>query len=168
MLALQAHLPDRSGHAKPMNITVTKIAPGQFSLTLDAQAIELGERDLKTLWMRIEDALRPEDRAKREEQFKSFLSRLAGANDSGIQALLRTAAHEDILVLLYSSEQDESLKKKLYGNMSENSIKMYVEDLLFAFREGVPGYRVDDAMLRLIGTVDKMVDAGTLSFKSPR
>ncbi len=151
-----------------MNITVAKIAPGQFTLTLDAQAIEIDERDLKTLWTRIEDALRPEDRAKREEQFKSFLSRLANANDAGIQTLLRTAAHDDILVLLFSSEQDESLKKKLYGNMSENSIKMYVEDLLFAFREGVPSYRIDDAMLRLIDTVDRMVNAGTLSFKPPR
>ncbi len=151
-----------------MNITLTKIAPDQFTLTLDEQSIEISERDLKTLWMRIEDAVRPEDRAQREARIRAFLDRLTEANDTGIQALLRTAAHEDILVLLYSSEQDDRLKKKLYGNMSENSIKMFVEDLLFVFREGVPGYRVDDAMLRLIGTVDKMVESGTLSFKPPR
>ena len=48
--------------------------------------------------------------------------------------------------------------------MSQNSMKMYIEDLLFEFREGVPGYRFDDAMLRLIDTVEKMVSAGTISF----
>ena len=36
--------------------------------------------------------------------------------------------------------------------MSDNSVKLYVEDLLFQFREGVPGYRFDAAMLRLIET----------------
>jgi flagellar motor switch protein FliG len=147
-----------------MKIGVAKTEPGRFALSFDASTIEVDERDLKTLWMRIEDAIHPEEREKRAERYKSFLVNLTGASDAGIQNLLRTAAHDDILVLLHSSEDDDALKKKLYRNMSQNSMKMYIEDLLFEFREGVPGYRFDDAMLRLIDTVEKMVSAGTISF----
>ncbi len=147
-----------------MKIGVAKMEPGRFALTFDASTIEVDERDLKTLWMRIEDAIHPEERAKRDERYKSFLTHLTAASDAGIQTLLRTAAHDDILVLLHSSEGDDALKKKLYRNMSQNSMKMYIEDLLFEFREGAPGYRFDDAMVRLIDTVEKMVSAGTISF----
>jgi flagellar motor switch protein FliG len=147
-----------------MKIEVAKTEPGRFALTLDARTIEVDERDLRTLWTQIEDVIRPEDRAKRGERYRTFLHHLTEASDSGIQNLLRTAAHEDILVLLHSSERDETLKKKLYRNMSQNSMKLYIEDLLFEFREGVPGYRFDDAMLRLIDTVEKMASAGTISF----
>lgn len=147
-----------------MKIEIAKTEPGRFALTLDAKTIEMDERDLRTLWIQIEGAVRPEEGIKRNERYRSFLGKLKEATDFGIQNLLRTAAHEDILVLLHSSEQDEDLKKKLYRNMSQNSMKMFIEDLLFEFREGVPGYRFDDAMLRLIDTVEKMSNAGTISF----
>ena len=147
-----------------MKIDVAKMKPGRFALTLDANTIEVDERDLRTLWIRIEEAIQPEERDKRTERYRSFLVHLTQASDAGIQNLLRTAAHDDILVLLHSSEDDAALKKKLYRNMSQNSMKMYIEDLLFEFREGVPGYRFDDAMLRLIDIVEKMVSAGTISF----
>ena len=80
------------------------------------------------------------------------------------KALLRTAAHDDILVLLHSSEDKTELHNKLYGNMSDNSVKLYMEDLLFQFREGVPGYRFDAAMLRLIETAETLVGEGALNF----
>ena len=63
---------------------------------------------------------------------------------------MRRASHDDILVLLRASEGDVALKKKLYSNMSENSIKIYVEDLVFQFRQGLPDYRLDEAMTRLL------------------
>ena len=72
------------------------------------------------------------------------------------------ASHGDILVLLHSSENDPRLKQKLYGNMSENSVKMYLEDVLFQFRESVPAYRFDEAMTRLISTVETLVEKGAL------
>jgi flagellar motor switch protein FliG len=147
-----------------MKIGIAKLEPGRFALTFDAKIIEVNEHDLKTLWMRIEEAIQPEERDKRAERYKSFLAHLSSASDAGIQTLLRTAAHDDILVLLHSSEDNDRLKKKLYRNMSQNSMKMYIEDLLFEFREGVPGYRFDGAMVRLIETVEKMVSAGTISF----
>ena len=93
-----------------------------------------------------------------------FDSKLSSASDSGIQSLLRTASHDDILVLLHSSEKDTALKKKLYGNMSENSIKMYIEDMLFQFSDGVKSYQFDEAMTRLIKTVETLVEQGALTY----
>jgi len=148
-----------------MKIAVARTEQGRFALSFDAKTIEMDERDLKTLRQGIDSAIQPE----RTERYRSFLVDLTEAADSGIQNLLRTAAHDDILVLLHSSEQNEGLKKKLYRNMSQNSMKMYIEDLLFEFREGVPGYRFDGAMIRLIDTVEKMVSAGTMTFpRDPR
>ena len=152
-----------------MKTAIAKTESGRFVLSFDANTIEMDEHDLKILWTQIEDAIHPHTRDERIERYKLFLVSLTEASDAGIQNLLRTAAHEDILVLLHSSEQDDTLKKKLYRNMSQNSMKMYIEDLLFEFREGVPGYRFDDAMLRLIDTVEKMVSAGTITFpRDPR
>jgi hypothetical protein len=150
-----------------MKVDLTKISPGRFALTLGEQRLELETADLEALRLGIEDALWPQSRQERDQRYRAFLAGLRDANDTGIQALLRTAAHDDILVLLHSSEQDAGLKEKLYGNMSENSVKMYVEDLLFEFREGVPGYRFDAAMVRLIDTVDAMTRAGTLRIEQP-
>jgi hypothetical protein len=157
----------RAPGCQAMKVNLTKISPGRFALTLGEQRLEVAAADLDALRLRIDDVLRPESRRERDERYRAFLAGLRGANDAGIQALLRTAAHDDILVLLHSSEHDAALKKKLYGNMSENSIKMYVEDLLFEFREGVPGYRFDAAMLRLIDTVETMTRAGTLRIDNP-
>ncbi len=150
-----------------MKVDLTKISPGRFELTLDDRRIAMSAAELEALRICIDDAIRPESRLERDKRYQEFLAELRTANDPGIQALLRTAAHEDILVLLHSSEQDVDLKKKLYGNMSENSIKMYVEDLLFEFREGVPLYRFDEAMARLIKIVESMVRAGTLTIERP-
>ena len=149
--------------AKPLTVSLTTMAPGRFELTLGDRRIDMRADELETLRNCVDDALRPESRSEREKRYNEFLSGLRQANDAGIQALLRTAAHTDILVLLHSSENDAGLKKKLYGNMSENSIKMYIEDLLFEFRDGVPVYRFDEAMVRLIDIVESLTRAGTLT-----
>jgi flagellar motor switch protein FliG len=150
-----------------MKVELTKISGGRYALTLGERRIEIDVADLDAVRRLIDDALRPESRIERAVRYRTFLEGLRAANDTGIQALLRSAAHDGILVLLYSSEHDAALKKKLYGNMTENSIKMYVEDLLFEFRNGVPDYRFDGAMLRLIEHVDDMVRAGTLTMDQP-
>jgi flagellar motor switch protein FliG len=150
-----------------MKVELTKLTATRYALTLGERRIEIDAADLDALRRLADDALRPESKVERAVRYRTFLEGLRCANDTGIQALLRSAAHDDILVLLYSSEHDNVLKKKLYGNMTENSIKMYVEDLLFEFRDGVPDYRFDGAMLRLIDHVEGMVRAGTLTLDQP-
>ena len=102
---------------------------------------------------------------KKKARHQAFLAKLKFAEDSGIQALMRRASHDDILVLLRASERDVALKKKLYSNMSENSIKIYVEDLVFQFRQGLPDYRLDEAMTRLLKIAESLAKDGTLNFE---
>jgi hypothetical protein len=143
-------------------VDVQKISDDAYEIINDDQRLALNVQDLGRLETLLADILRPKIKADRSHKYQQFLNNLGNANNAGIQALLRTATHEDILVLLHSSENDMPLKKKLYGNMTENSVKIYVEDILFQFREGVPAYRFDEAMIRLIATVETLVKDGAL------
>ena len=143
-------------------VNLKKISDDAYEIIIDEQRLALNIEDLTRLETLLADILRPQSRTERGRNYQSFLSNLGNADNSGIQALLHTASHDDILVLLHSSENDPRLKQKLYGNMSENSIKMYLEDVLFQFREGVPAYRFDEAMTRLISTVETLVKTGAL------
>ena len=143
-------------------VDVQKISDDAYEIINDDQRLALNVQDLGRLETLLADILRPKIKADRSHKYQEFLNNLGNANNDGIQALLRTATHEDILVLLHSSENDMPLKKKLYGNMTENSVKIYVEDILFQFREGVPAYRFDEAMIRLIATVETLVKDGAL------
>jgi len=144
-----------------MKIEVNRVNQDQFEIIIEDQRLTLDWDGLARLNREIGDFLDP---AARTERYERFLARLRSANNTGIQALLRTAAHDDILVLLHSSEDKTELHNKLYGNMSDNSVKLYMEDLLFQFREGVPGYRFDAAMLRLIETAETLVGEVALNF----
>ncbi len=106
----------------------------------------------------------PKPQMKNGAGIRLFSPASAPPTDTGIQTLLRAATHDDILVLLHSSEEDQDLQNRLYGNMTENSLKMYLEDLLFQFREGVPDYRFDEAMTRLIKTAEALAKDGKLRF----
>jgi hypothetical protein len=147
-----------------MKIEVNRVKQDQFEIVIEDQRLAVDHDGLARLNREIGDHLDPGARDARHERHERFLERLRSANNTGIQALLRTAAHDDILVLLHSSEDNAQLKQKLYGNMSNNSMKLYVEDLLFQFRKGVPGYRFDEAMVRLIETAEILVGDGALNF----
>lgn len=149
---------------EPMKVEVNRVNQDQFEIVIEDQRLTLDGDGLARLGREIGDFLDPDARTQRAERYERFLTRLRSANNTGIQALLRTAAHDDILVLLHSSEDKTELHNKLYGNMSDNSVKLYMEDLLFQFREGVPEYRFDAAMLRLIETAETLVGEGALNF----
>lgn len=145
---------------------IKKLGDEAFEIVFEDQRVVVDKDALERLHAKIGDVLDPGAEEGRTERYLSLLDQLQGANDSGIQALLSSATHNDILVLLHSSEDNSELQKKLYSNMSENSVKIYVEDLLFQFREGGPGFRFDEAMSRLIRTAEKLADEGTLDIKT--
>ncbi|MAF49115.1 MAG: FliG C-terminal domain-containing protein [Rhodospirillales bacterium] len=147
-----------------MDIEVNRVNEDRFEIILEDRRTVVDRDGLARLSRHLNDLLDPVAREARAERYNEFLDRLQTANNTGIQALLGTAAHDDILVLLHSSEENAELRKKLYANMSDNSVKIYVEDLLFQFREGLPGYRFDEAMRRLIETAENLVEDGALSF----
>lgn len=148
-----------------MQIDVRQIDNQIYELVFDETTIAISISDMERLHHQLSDILRPEMTQEKRSRHQAFLTKLKTAEDNGIQALLRAAAHDDILILLHSSEQDDDLKKKLYRNLSENSRKIYMEDLVFQFREGVPDYRLDEAMARLLKTAETLSEDGALNFK---
>ncbi len=148
-----------------MDISVNQDNDKNFELVFDKTTIPISIGEMERLHYQLSNILRPTTVQEKKTRHQAFLDKLKFAEDSGIQALLRTVAHDDILVLLHASEQDMMLKKKLYGNMSENSMKIYEEDLVFQFREGLPDYRLDEAMTRLLKTAERLAQEGNLKFK---
>ena len=147
-----------------MDIRVKQDNDETYDLVFDEITIPVSIGDMERLHYQLSSILRPTTVQEKKARHRAFLNKLKSAEDSGIQALMQTAVHDDILVLLHSSEQDMSLKKKLYTNMSENSMKIYQEDLVFQFREGLPDYRLDEAMTRLLKTAESLAKNGILKF----
>ena len=148
-----------------MDINVNQVDDQTFELVFDKTTVPILIEDMERLHYQLSSILRPATVQEKKARNLAFLARLKFATDNGIQALMRTASHDDILVLLHACERDMVLKKKFYGNMSENSMKMYAEDLVFQFRKGMPDYRFDEAMTRLLRTVESLVKDGTIKFE---
>ena len=148
-----------------MDISVNQCSDETFELVLDETTIPISIGDMECLHYQLSKILRPTTVQEKKARHQAFLAKLRYAEDSGIQALMRRVSHDDLLVLLRVSERDVTLKKKLYSNMSENSTKIYGEDLVFQFRQGLPDYRLDEAMTRLLKTAESLAEEGTLNFK---
>ena len=103
-----------------MDIEVNRVNEDRFEIILEDRRTVVDRDGLARLSRHLNDLLDPVAREARAERYNEFLDRLQTANNTGIQALLGTAAHDDILVLLHSSEENAELRKKLYGNMSDN------------------------------------------------
>ena len=149
-----------------MDISVNHCDDETFELVFDETVIPISIGDMECLHYQLSKILRPTTVREKKARHQAFLAKLKFAEDSGIQALMRGADRDDILVLLHASEKDVTLKRKLYGNMSENSMKIYVEDVVFQFRQGLPDYRFDEAMTRLLKTAERLAKDGTLNFKT--
>ena len=148
-----------------MDISVNQGDEETFELVFDETIIPISIGDMERLHYQLSNILRPTTVQEKKARHEAFLAKLRFADDSGIQALIRKVSHNDILVLLHVSEQDVVLLKKLHGNMSENSIRIYEEDIVFQFREGLPDYRLDESMTRLLKTAESLAKDGTLKFE---
>ncbi|MEE2745968.1 MAG: FliG C-terminal domain-containing protein [Pseudomonadota bacterium] len=149
---------------EPMEIALSKVDDDTFKLALDDHELSISTVDLRRLYQRLTSIVAPETLEETEKRQREFLARLMHVEDSGIQALLRSASHDDILVLLHFSEQEEKLRDRLYSNMGVNSVKMYKEDLLFQYSDGVPNHISEKAINRLINTAENLARDGALNF----
>ncbi len=151
-----------------MKITVRKAAQDVYSLTFDDVEVALDGEDLKSLLLRAARVLSPGDESMKsaEEKAREFLRRIKNANDVAIQKLLLLVDHEDVLVLLKFAENDKALMRKFYGNMSERSRKITVEDMVYKFPRGVPEEQTAAAIRRLAGAAKELEDEGTLIYEN--
>jgi flagellar motor switch protein FliG len=150
-----------------MDVSVKKITGGNYEILFGDDKMEVSAEDIDRLHSQLSAILRPETVAEKLVRHNEFLAKLLRANDNGIQSLLRIADHDDVVILLTMSEKNKDLKKKLYGNMTENAIKMFVEDMNFLMRGDVTNYKIDEAMTRLIKSVEELTENETIIISPP-
>ncbi len=150
-----------------MKISVAKNADDAYTLKLDETEVALDREGLRTLMLEITRILMPvsADGKSAEEEAEDFIRGIKTANDIGIQALLGVADQDDILVLLKIAENDTALLGRLYGNMSERSRTIFVEDLNFKYKEGVPARRIGTAIGQLKESARQLEAVGTLVYE---
>lgn len=150
-----------------MEINARQAAPDVYTITFDETEVVLEGGDIKTLLLEVMKLLAPDGSTeKSKEKAKEFLRHIKNANDVGIQKLMLSARHEDLLVLLSKAEDDQVLQDKFFNNMSDTNRKVFVEDLDFQSREEQPEGLERDAFKRLIKTARKLEADGSLVYEN--
>ncbi|MBC8267618.1 MAG: hypothetical protein H8E36_02615 [Rhodospirillaceae bacterium] len=150
-----------------MKISARKVAPDVYALNFDDTEVVLEGKEIKMLLLEVMQTLAPGGSTKKEDtRSKDFMRRIKNANDVGIQKLLLVADHEDLLVLLKNGELDEMLQDKFFSNMSDKNRKMFEEDLVYQFKDGIPAQRAKQAIKRLIETAKDLEVEGSLTYEN--
>ena len=150
-----------------MKISARKVAPDVYALNFGDTEVVLEGKEIKMLLLEVMQTLAPGGSTKKEDtRTKDFMRRIKNANDVGIQKLLLVGDHEDLLVLLKNGELDMVLQDKFFNNMSDKNRKMFEEDLLYQFKDGVPAARAKQAINRLIETTKDLEVEGSLTYEN--
>ena len=147
-----------------MSVSVRSLENGQFHLSIHGHDVILDAPAYRTLVEDMAALLERPDGLGSDGETQDFLFNVRRGNDVGIQALLRVAAHDDILALLKASEKDGKAYKKLFANMGDTSRKIFQEDLVFRYAKGVPSGEINSAIHRLSATVREIEKEGTPVF----
>ena len=144
-----------------MRIHVSKDNSGTFVLSFDETMVTLSGKELKVLLLEIMQAFGSTGQdAIKETSYERFFARVKEADDVSLQTLIQIAEHEDMVTLVKLAEKDESVRQKLFLNMSDNNRKIFQEDAAYQFKEEVPNDHADLALLRLTQICDTLRDEG--------
>lgn len=94
-----------------MKIEVNRVNQNQFEIVIEDRLLEVDGDGLARPNHEIGDLFDSGARIARSERYDRFRERLQSANNTSFQALLGAAAHNNILVLLHSSEKYSELHK---------------------------------------------------------
>jgi len=144
-----------------MRIHVSKDKSGTFVISFDETMVTLSGKDLKILLLEIMQAFGSTGQdAIRETSYERFFARVKEADDISLQTFIQVAAHDDLVILVKLAEKDDTVRDKLFHNMSDNNRKIFLEDAEYRFQENVPADHVDLALLRLTQVCDTLRDEG--------
>ncbi len=145
-----------------MKISVAKTEGGAISISFDETVVNLNGTETKTLLLELTKVLIPESAAAKDPTKKAedLAAKIKTANDLGIQKLLRVAEHDDLLVLLKFGEEDNKLRGKIFGNMTEKSRKIFTEDLAYRFQDGVAEIELGKSINRLSVIAQELEEEG--------
>lgn len=150
-----------------MKISARKVAPDVYALNFDDVEVVLEGKEIKMLLVEVMQTLAPGGASKKEDtRAKDFMRHIKNANDVGIQKLLLVADHDDLVILLKTAELDAVLQDKFFNNMSDNNRKMFEEDLVYSFKDGVPEPRTKQAIHRLIEITKDLEVEGSLTYEN--
>jgi hypothetical protein len=151
-----------------MKITAKKAAPDVYAISFDDIEVAIEGNDLKSLLIQITRLLSPASELTKSgvERRKEFIRHIKNANDVGLQKFLLAADHEDVLILLKVAENDKALLKKFYGNMSERSRKICIEDLIYKYEDDVSAAQVTAVIGRLGAIAKDLENGGTLVYEN--
>lgn len=149
-----------------MKISVGKKDAGSISISFDQTKVELNMAETKTLLLELTKVLLPGASAAKKPADRAgvLVRKIRAANDVGIQKLLRVADHDDLVALLKFAENDEQMTGKIYGNMTEKSRKIFVEDLSYRFKDSISDEDLGRAVTRLAVTTRQLEDDGSLVY----
>ena len=148
-----------------MKISVAKKEGEAISISFDETVITLNEAETKTLLLELTKVLIPEGTLTKSptQMAEELAAKIKGGNGLGIQKLLRVAEHDDLLVLLKYGEEDDKLKAKIFGNMTEKSRKIFSEDLAYRFQDGVAETELGKSINRLSVITQELEEEGTFT-----
>ncbi len=150
-----------------MKISLDKTGGDEYALRFDDTEVILDGDQVKHLLMAVMKTLAPGELVGNESsRAKDFIERIKTASDVGIQKLLLVAEHDDMLMLLKSGQDDQALQDKFIANMSDKLHKIFEEDLLYQFTDGVPEVQLLQAVGRLIEKAAELEEEGTLTYES--
>ncbi|MBT3361276.1 MAG: hypothetical protein HN403_16765 [Rhodospirillales bacterium] len=149
-----------------MKISVGRTEKGAISIAFGETKVELNMAETKTLLLELTKVLLPGAAAAKKpaDRASVLVKKFRTANDVGIQKLLRVADHDDLVALLKFGENDTQLTGKIYGNMSEKSRKIFVEDLSYRFKDNISDDDLGAAVTRLAVTTRQLEDDGSLVY----
>jgi flagellar motor switch protein FliG len=101
-----------------------------------------------------------------EDKAKEFVRHIKTANDIGIQKFLMIADHGDILIFLKIIEDDQAIKDKFYGNMSDRLGKILSEVIDYIFKDGVSPDQFTASVGRLMALAEDLERSRTLVHES--
>jgi len=147
-----------------MSVSVRRLENEQFHLSIHGHDVILDGPAFRALVEDMAALLDRPDGLGSDDETRAFLLNIRRGSDVGVQALLRVADHDDVLALLKASEKDQRAHKKLFENMGETSRKIFTEDLVFRYANGVPAGEINNAIHRLSATVRDIEKEGTPVF----
>jgi len=145
-----------------MKIVTNNIGHDAFEVSFDDLTVTLTAQDMKILVAQVTQALAPPSGAAQAThgQNQRLLVRIKEASDVDMQVFIQAADHDDMVALLKSVEDNNQLRQKLFRNMSENSRKMFLEDVEFRFKDAVPDGELAGSLKRLSRAADELRSNG--------
>jgi len=132
-----------------MKISITNEAADRYTLQLGETSVTLDANELNHLSKeisRFDQNIPSQDNESPAQHLKQWLEQ---ATDVDIQTFLHRADHDDVVIFIKVSEQEQSVLDRIYNNMSAKSQRIFSEDVAYKYKQHVPATEIEGAIPRM-------------------